>query len=83
MDNIEDKTLRAVFKYKNHPSIIAIQNKIKNADTFYFTELNITGIEKKSRSQKQEKLVKILTFAPRLLRKILIYMLNFCVKLLP
>ena len=50
MDNIEDKTLRAVFKYKNHPSIIAIQNKIKNADTFYFTELNITGIEKKSRS---------------------------------
>ena len=50
IDNIEDKTLRAVFKYKNHPNIVAIQNKIKNADTFYFTELNITGIEKKSRS---------------------------------
>ena len=50
IDNIEGKTLRAVFKYKNHPSIIDIQNKIKNAETFYFTELNITGIEKKSRS---------------------------------
>ena len=27
IDNIEDQTLKAILKYKNHPSIIAIQKK--------------------------------------------------------
>ena len=34
IDNIEDQTLRAILKYKNHPSIIAIQNKFKDGDVF-------------------------------------------------
>ena len=29
IDNIEDQTLRGILKHKNHPSIIAIQNKFK------------------------------------------------------
>ena len=37
IDNIEDQTLRAILKYKNHPSII--QNKFKGEDVFYFREL--------------------------------------------
>ena len=32
IDNIEDETLRAILKYKNHPSINTIQNKFKGAD---------------------------------------------------
>ena len=36
IDNIEDQTLRAILKYKNHQSIIAIQNKLKSKDVFYF-----------------------------------------------
>ena len=32
IDNIEDQTLRAILKYKNYPSIIAIQNKFKGED---------------------------------------------------
>ena len=32
IDNIEDQTLRAILKYKNHPSINTIQNKFKGAD---------------------------------------------------
>ena len=36
IDNIEGQTLRAILKYKNHPSIIAIQNKFKDGDVFYF-----------------------------------------------
>ena len=39
IDNIEDQTLRAILKYKNHPSIIAIQNKFEDGDVFYFREL--------------------------------------------
>ena len=35
-DNIEDQTLRAILKYKNHPSIITIQNKCKGGGVFFF-----------------------------------------------
>ena len=38
IDNIEDQTLREILKYKNHPSIIAIQNKLKVGDVFFITE---------------------------------------------
>ena len=33
--NIGDETLRAILKHKNHPSIIAIQNKCKGGDVFF------------------------------------------------
>ena len=38
--------LKIALKYKNHPSIIAIQNQFQNADTFYFVELEVTDTEK-------------------------------------
>ena len=37
--NIEDQTPRAILRYRNHPSIIAIKNKFKSEDVFYFREL--------------------------------------------
>ena len=46
IDNIEDQTLRAILKYKNHPSIIVIQNKFKGRDVFYFRELEKKEIQK-------------------------------------
>ena len=46
IDNIEDQTLRAILKYKNHPGIIAIQNKFKGGDVFYFRELEKEEIQK-------------------------------------
>ena len=39
VDNIEDQTLRAILKYKNHPSIIAFQNRLKGGDVFYFRDV--------------------------------------------
>ena len=48
IDNIEDQTLRAILKYKNHQSIIAIQNKFKGGDVFYFRELEKRTFKKKS-----------------------------------
>ena len=42
-DNIEDQTLRAILKYKNHPSIITIQNKCKGGGVFFLRERERTS----------------------------------------
>ena len=38
--NTNDATLKAIFKYRNHPSIIAIQNKCKDKSNFNFIEVD-------------------------------------------
>ena len=49
IDNIEDQTLSAILKYKNHPIIIAIQNKFKGGDVFYFRNSKKREILKKEK----------------------------------
>ena len=44
--NIEDPTLKAIVKYKNHPSILTIQAKYKGKNKFSFTEVTTQDIEK-------------------------------------
>ena len=46
VDNISDPTLKAILKYKNHPSIIVIRKKYKISGCFKFTEVDQKGIEK-------------------------------------
>ena len=46
IDSIEDQTLTSILKYKNHPSIIAIQNKFQGADAFYFQRTQKKGNSK-------------------------------------
>ena len=48
IDNIEDQTLRAILKYKNHPSIIAINNKFKGGDVFISENSEKRKFKKKS-----------------------------------
>ena len=43
--NIADPTLKAIFKYKNHPSILVIQTNCEK-ETFCFSEVNIEDIKK-------------------------------------
>ena len=45
-ENIQDPTLKAILKYRNHPSIIAIRNKYKISECFKFTEVDQKEIEK-------------------------------------
>ena len=45
IDNTEDQTLTAILKCKNHPSIIAIKNKFKGGNVFYFRELEREEIQ--------------------------------------
>ena len=46
VDNIEYQILWAILKYKNHPSIIAIQNKFKGGDVFCFRDFEKEEIQK-------------------------------------
>ena len=55
IDNIEDQTLRAILKYKNHPSFIAIQNKFEDGDVFYFRELEREEILKEIHNLNNNK----------------------------
>ena len=44
-ENIADPTLKAIFKYKEHPSILAIQSHCEK-ETFRFAKVNIEDIKK-------------------------------------
>ena len=44
-ENIADPTLKAIFKYKDHPSILAIQSHCEK-EIFCFSEVNIEDIKK-------------------------------------
>ena len=43
---IEDRTLKAVLKYRKHPNIVAIRNKCKNKGSFSFVGFDKKEIEK-------------------------------------
>ena len=45
-NEIEDQVKKAIFRYKNHPSIILIKNKITVPEIFVFTEASLSDIEK-------------------------------------
>ena len=53
--NIEDGTLRVILKNKNHPSIIAIQNKVKGGGIFYSRELEKEKIKKEIHKSNNNK----------------------------
>ena len=44
--SIEDRTLKAILKYRKHPSIVAIRNKCKNNGSFSFAGVDKKEIEK-------------------------------------
>ena len=55
IDNTEDHFLRAILKYKNHPSIIAIQKIFKGGDGFCFRELEKEEIQKEIHNLNNNK----------------------------
>ena len=80
INHVKDPTLRAILKYKDHPSILAIQNKCKNRIKFAFEELDLASIEKEIHNLKinqasqssdiHTKIIKeIVGICPELLQK--------------
>ena len=52
INNVRNPTLRAFLKYKDHPIILAFQNKCKNRNKFSFEETDFSSIEKKVHNLK-------------------------------
>ena len=46
VNNINDPTLKAILKYRKHPSILTIRDKFQIKETFTFVEVNQKEIEK-------------------------------------
>ena len=45
IDNVNDSTLKVILKYKEHPSILAVQDKCKDRFQFVFEEMDFESIE--------------------------------------
>lgn len=56
VNNFKDPMFRAIFKYKDQPSVLAIENKCKNNNSFTFSEVSIKEIVKAIRSFKTNKI---------------------------
>ena len=55
INSVKDPPLRAILKYKYHPSIPAIQNTCKNQIKFAFKEMHLVSIEKEIYNLKIDK----------------------------
>ena len=55
MSNINDATLKAILKYRNHPSIIAIQNRCKDKSNFNFIEVDQKQIEQEDAMRRDNR----------------------------
>ena len=47
VDNTTDPTLKAILKYRKHPSLIAINDRYKGKDIFNFNEVHVIEIKNK------------------------------------
>ena len=77
IDRVENRTIRAILKYRNHPSILAIRERKKAQISFCF-KVSIEEIQKEILNLKNKK---ALIFLLQSLRKTLIYMEKFYVLL--
>ena len=55
IENTKDPTLKAILKYKKHPSILAIRTKCNKNGAFSFTEVSFKEIETEIRLLKLNK----------------------------
>ena len=52
---LSDPVNKAISKYKNHPSILLIKDKIRNPESFSFKEASLSDIEKELRNLSTKK----------------------------
>ena len=73
-ERLSDATLKAILKYKNHPSIVAIRNANKNPH-FHFSEVSVEEDYKEIRKLVHVNLPKVLIFLSECLRRKLTFLL--------
>ena len=67
-DNIPHPVLKAILKYKNHPSIIAIQNS-RNGPGFYFCRVNVNDVCKEIKRLKTRKATQVTDIPVKILKE--------------
>ena len=78
-ENIKDPVFKAILKYKNHPSILAIQKYSKNK-TFHFKEVNFGEVEKEILKLDKTKASQKTDIPTRIIKEILIHLRTFYVR---
>ena len=69
INHVKDPTLRAILKYKDHPSILAIQNNCKNGIKFAFEEIDLASIEKEIHNLKMSKASQSLDIPTKIIKE--------------
>ena len=69
INNAKDPTLEAILKHKDHPSILAIQNKYKNRIKFDFEKMDLASIEKEIDNLKINKASQSLETPTKIMKK--------------
>ena len=64
-NEIEHQVKKAIFKYKNHPSIILIKNKITVPELFAFTEASVSDIKKELSNLNMKKASTSMNITPK------------------
>ena len=72
--NIGDPLMKAIMKYRFHPSIVAIKKNCKSGLSFSFSQVKRHEIMKEINNLRQIKPHKAQTYPQNLLRKILIFL---------
>ena len=67
-NEIEDQVKKAIFKYKNHSSIILIKDKITVPELFAFTEASVSDIEKELSNLNTKKASTFENITPKVLK---------------
>ena len=73
-ERLSDPTLKAILKYKNHPSIAVIRNA-NNDSHFYFNEVSVGKVYKEIRKLSPRKSARVLIFLSECLRRTLTFLL--------
>ena len=87
IDRFENRTIRAILKYRNHPSILAIRERKKTQINFCFKEVSIEEIQKeilninnKKASRNSDIPTKIIKENSDIFEKVLCSFINGSIK---
>ena len=67
-DNLKDPVARAIEKFKTHPSVLIIKNKIFQGNNFSFTEVSQSEIEKEIKNLIVKKATTHKNIPPKVLK---------------
>ena len=67
-NEIDDQVKKTIFRYKSHPSIMLIKNKITVLELFAFTEAAVSDIEKELKNLNTKKASTFKNITPKVLK---------------